>query len=234
MEISLKHTNKTSDSETTNNNITHHPKPQSLIPSSFNNNKHHQLTYKECLKNHAASIGGHALDGCGEFMPTTDSNSLKCAVCDCHRNFHRQEPDDQCFTTPHFLTFHHHQLPSFSHHSPPHMLARDERKHHAVVTPATPSAENVSTRKRFRTKFSQQQKDKMHIFSEKIGWRMQKSDQVIVEEFCKEIGVGKSVLKIWMHNNKTTLGKREISNTAAPANNNIVSTQNNIGLSSRE
>lgn len=231
MEISPKPTNKASDSETTNS-ITDH-----LIPSSFNNNKHHpqhyQLTYKECLKNHAASIGGHALDGCGEFMPSTDSNSLKCAVCDCHRNFHRQEPNEYQSTTPHFLTFHHH--------SPPHMLvnlstaARDERKHHAVVTdPVTPTTENVSSRKRFRTKFSKEQKEKMHVFSEKIGWRMHKSDEAMVEEFCKEIGVGKSVLKIWMHNNKTTLGKREISYTAAPTNNNVVPTENNIGLCSTE
>ncbi|KAK4353061.1 hypothetical protein RND71_028579 [Anisodus tanguticus] len=39
--------------------------------------------YKECLKNHAVSIGGHAVDGCGEFMPTGEdgtNNALKCAA----------------------------------------------------------------------------------------------------------------------------------------------------------
>lgn len=232
METSPKPTKKTSDSETTNNST--HPKPQSLIPSTFiNNNKHyqqHQLTYKECLKNHAVSIGGHALDGCGEFMPSTDSNSLKCAACDCHRNFHRQELDENYSTNPHFLAFNHHQLPSFHHYSPPQMLvklstaARDELKHHVVSSPVTPTVENVSSRKRFRTKFSQEQKDKMQTFSEKLGWRMHKSDELMIDEFCKEIGVGKSVLKVWMHNNKTTLGKREISNTSSATNNNAVAT----------
>lgn len=50
--------------------------------------------YKECLKNHAAGIGGHAVDGCGEFMPSGGDgtvNALKCAACNCHRNFHRKE-----------------------------------------------------------------------------------------------------------------------------------------------
>ncbi|KAL3615293.1 Zinc-finger homeodomain protein 9 [Castilleja foliolosa] len=61
---------------------------------------HHPVvvTYRECLKNHAAAIGGHAIDGCCEFMPSPASNpvdptSLKCAACGCHRNFHRREPE---------------------------------------------------------------------------------------------------------------------------------------------
>ncbi|THG15095.1 hypothetical protein TEA_014012 [Camellia sinensis var. sinensis] len=56
-------------------------------------------TFKECLKNHAATLSGHAVDDCGEFMPSptsisTDPISLKCAACVCHRNFHRREPED--------------------------------------------------------------------------------------------------------------------------------------------
>lgn len=49
--------------------------------------------YKECLKNHAVGIGGHAVDGCGEFLPAGEDgsiDSLKCAACNCHRNFHRK------------------------------------------------------------------------------------------------------------------------------------------------
>lgn len=30
------------------------------------------VRYRECLKNHAVGIGGHALDGCGEFMPAAE------------------------------------------------------------------------------------------------------------------------------------------------------------------
>lgn len=53
----------------------------------------------------------------------------------------------------------------------------------------------------------------MQRFSEKLGWKMIKNDADLVEDFCNEIGIGKSVLKVWMHNNKHTFGKKEnISN----------------------
>ncbi|CAI9758655.1 unnamed protein product [Fraxinus pennsylvanica] len=52
------------------------------------------VRYAECQKNHAASVGGYAVDGCREFMPSggegTD-DALTCAACGCHRNFHRRE-----------------------------------------------------------------------------------------------------------------------------------------------
>jgi ZF-HD homeobox protein with Cys/His-rich dimerization domain len=51
--------------------------------------------YLECHKNHAVGTGGHALDGCGEFVPLpefnpADPSSFRCAACGCHRNFHRR------------------------------------------------------------------------------------------------------------------------------------------------
>ncbi|KAG4919646.1 hypothetical protein JHK85_057927 [Glycine max] len=52
------------------------------------------IRYKECLKNHAAAIGGNATDGCGEFMAAGEEGTLealKCSACNCHRNFHRKE-----------------------------------------------------------------------------------------------------------------------------------------------
>ncbi|KAK1265909.1 ZF-HD homeobox protein [Acorus gramineus] len=50
------------------------------------------VRYRECMRNHAASIGGHAFDGCGEFIGGGNGGShLKCAACGCHRNFHRKE-----------------------------------------------------------------------------------------------------------------------------------------------
>ncbi|TVU51377.1 hypothetical protein EJB05_02802, partial [Eragrostis curvula] len=51
------------------------------------------VRYRECLKNHAAAIGGSATDGCGEFMPAGEEGSLdalRCSACGCHRNFHRK------------------------------------------------------------------------------------------------------------------------------------------------
>ena len=72
--------------------------------------------YRECLKNHAIGIGGHAVDGCGEFMPAGAEgtlDALKCAACNCHRNFHRKEILlDSSGTSPHH---HHHQSVSYTH-----------------------------------------------------------------------------------------------------------------------
>ncbi|KAG5618562.1 hypothetical protein H5410_018386 [Solanum commersonii] len=53
------------------------------------------IRYVECQRNHAANIGGYAVDGCREFMATGDDGTaaLTCAACGCHRNFHRREVD---------------------------------------------------------------------------------------------------------------------------------------------
>lgn len=92
-----------------------------------------------------------------------------------------------------------------------------------VATPVTPTAvmksENLSGRKRFRTKFTQEQKEKMHSFSEKLGWKLQKCDEVMVKDFCNEIGVARGVLKVWMHNNKNTLGKKDGTGTGTTTTN---------------
>ncbi|KAK8617183.1 hypothetical protein V6N13_117149 [Hibiscus sabdariffa] len=63
------------------------------------------VRYGECQKNHAASIGGHAVDGCREFMASGmegTTRALTCAACGCHRNFHRKEVETEvvCEYTP--------------------------------------------------------------------------------------------------------------------------------------
>ncbi|XP_024992280.1 zinc-finger homeodomain protein 11-like [Cynara cardunculus var. scolymus] len=174
--------------------------------SSFSNGKKHHrqppptvVAYKECLKNHAATIGSHAVDGCGEFMPSPVSEpiSLKCAACGCHRNFHRRDPiDDNYAYAPHVLL----------------SLSTAADQNHTVAIPGTPAAikiENPNGRKRFRTKFSQDQKEKMSLFAEKVGWKMQRCDDKLVAEFCNELGIRRGIFKVWMHNNKNTFGKKE-------------------------
>ncbi|KAG1342496.1 mini zinc finger protein 2-like [Cocos nucifera] len=59
------------------------------------------VIYGECQRNHAASVGGYAVDGCREFMAEGEegtSGALKCAACGCHRSFHRrvQEYEGLC------------------------------------------------------------------------------------------------------------------------------------------
>ncbi|XP_022934049.1 zinc-finger homeodomain protein 9-like [Cucurbita moschata] len=205
--------------------------------------RHHNtpppVVYKECLKNHAASLGAHALDGCGEFMPSStatasDPTSLKCAACGCHRNFHRREPEDSIATptTTHIIEYQphhrHHPPPPAANRSPssaspppisssyypsaPHMLLAlsgglpenaSGGFHHSILTPSP------NSRKRFRTKFTQNQKEKMYEFAEKVGWKIQKRDEDMIQEFCSNVGVDRGVLKVWMHNNKNTLGKKD-------------------------
>ncbi|KAJ7295804.1 hypothetical protein O6H91_16G090000 [Diphasiastrum complanatum] len=195
------------------------------------------VRYRECLKNHAASIGGHATDGCGEFMPSGEEGTmeaLKCAACDCHRNFHRREdPSLSCLQAP----------------SKDGVTREDEQPNPTHISVALPTSSIVNlqrqpmiipwnnhrqideddqdgpqvyslpespTRKRFRTKFSADQKEKMWAFAEKIGWRIKKEDEAAVQQFCANVGVKRHVLKVWMHNNKQTYGKKPLLSPSPP------------------
>ncbi|KAJ4823938.1 mitotic fidelity of chromosome transmission- protein [Turnera subulata] len=56
------------------------------------------VKYGECQKNHAANVGGYAVDGCREFMASGEEGTtaaLTCAACGCHRNFHRREVETE-------------------------------------------------------------------------------------------------------------------------------------------
>lgn len=199
------------------------PQPQPIPPSydsslrvSNSERLRSSVTrYRECLKNHAVNIGGHALDGCGEFMPAGMEgtlDALKCAACTCHRNFHRKE------TTTTTTGAFYHRTPAVYLHAPPRQVV--------AARPSTSSGEiddggggrerresgsggmMMMMKKRHRTKFTQEQKDKMLGFAERLGWRIQKHDEAAVEQFCAEIQIKRHVLKVWMHNNKNTLGKK--------------------------
>ncbi|XP_044505104.1 mini zinc finger protein 2-like [Mangifera indica] len=56
------------------------------------------VRYVECQKNHAAGVGGYAVDGCLEFMASGEEGTdaaLTCAACGCHRSFHRREVETE-------------------------------------------------------------------------------------------------------------------------------------------
>ncbi|KAF0900081.1 hypothetical protein E2562_026817 [Oryza meyeriana var. granulata] len=58
-----------------------------------------RVRYGECRRNHAARMGGHAVDGCREFLAEGEegtSGALRCAACGCHRSFHRRVVVQQC------------------------------------------------------------------------------------------------------------------------------------------
>ncbi|KAF9619496.1 hypothetical protein IFM89_007244 [Coptis chinensis] len=224
--------------------------------------------YRECLKNHAASIGGHVVDGCGEFMPGGEEGTqeaLKCAACECHRNFHRKEIEGEphsganyyyCYNPsskangsrsriippalpppsqpPQPIQHHPSRYPIGLPNSPPSgpiqpmMMAFGGGGGGSAATDSSSEEHNVYhnggpgsapqpaqygsslSKKRFRTKFSKEQKDKMLDFAEKVGWRMQKQDDQAVQQFCAEVGIRRQVLKVWMHNNKHSMKKKEL------------------------
>ncbi|XP_054789760.1 zinc-finger homeodomain protein 4-like [Prosopis cineraria] len=154
--------------------------------------------YRECLRNHAASLGSYATDGCGEF--TLDESSpggcLQCAACGCHRNFHRKLTcplPPRGFSRPELMTG---ELMEYSggEGTPPSsgMVEGGER----MTTTS-------SGKKRFRTKFTAEQKEKMMGFAEKLGWKLQRKDlDDEIERFCRGVGVSRQVFKVWMHNHK--------------------------------
>ncbi|KAI0524692.1 hypothetical protein KFK09_004074 [Dendrobium nobile] len=185
--------------------------------------------YRECLKNHAASIGGHVLDGCGEFMPN-EEDSLKCAACACHRSFHRKASDAGAsrrspasaplpllLPPPPLHKYRHHQKhfgfqPSLSGGTTTDSSSDEQMDVNDVVATAAQPAHMVVTasRKRFRTTFTVEQKEKMLGFAERVGWRLQKQYENAIDEFCNEIGVRRKVFKVWMHNNKHSIRKQQL------------------------
>lgn len=201
-----------------------------IKPLFFTNKRHAPppgggaFAYKECLKNHAATLGGHALDGCGEFLPSptaspADPTSLTCAACSCHRNFHRREADDP--SPPPVIEY----RPHHRHHAPPVGAARGSQSPppisssyypHMLLALSEPGRTGPvnPNRKRFRTKFSQEQREKMQGFAEKLGWKMQKVNDDMVKKFCGEIGVERGVFKVWMHNNKNTFVAKRFASSA--------------------
>lgn len=213
--------------------------------------------YRECLKNHAANIGGHVVDGCGEFMPSGEEGTpeaFKCAACDCHRNFHRKETaggELRQLTTTNVYYSHNpngiNNMRSTNHHNQIPPPARHQHRHfphhysHSLASPTGPvmmafggrgpeesSSEDLNmfqspgggqhmvapssysgSKKRFRTKFTKEQKDRMHEVAEKMGWKIQKQDDEEVQQLCQELGVKRQVFKVWMHNNKQDTKKKQ-------------------------
>ncbi|XP_029126283.1 mini zinc finger protein 2 [Cajanus cajan] len=56
------------------------------------------VKYGECQKNHAANVGGYAVDGCREFIASGGegtSAAFTCATCGCHRNFHKRQVETE-------------------------------------------------------------------------------------------------------------------------------------------
>ncbi|KAI6688257.1 hypothetical protein NL676_025085 [Syzygium grande] len=212
---------------------------------------HAAVRYRECLRNHAASVGGSVYDGCGEFMPASEdgtAGALRCAACECHRNFHRKEVDGGGGEGLQLSAGFRRGLVAPLQLPPPPLASPYQRYsvgvvHSPMVTPMSvafggggggneSSSEDLNlfgsdhhhrhaatappfSKKRFRTKFTPEQKERMMEFAERVGWRIQKQNEEEVERFCGEIGVKRQVLKVWMHNNKNNVKNKQPSDEPA-------------------
>ncbi|CAB4287674.1 unnamed protein product [Prunus armeniaca] len=210
-----------------------------------------KVRYRECLRNHAASSGGHVLDGCGEFMPSGEEDipeALKCAACECHRNFHRKEIEGDHLPNNYYVVNHQkHTIsrrdsetrvlqlpppppPPVRHSAaggpvPPMMMAfggvggggggadesssEDLNMNNLFRATYAAGQQAAGSKKRFRTKFSQEQKEKMMEVAEKLGWKIQRHDEQEVQKLCSEVGIKRQVFKVWMHNNKQAMKKKQ-------------------------
>jgi ZF-HD homeobox protein with Cys/His-rich dimerization domain len=73
------------------------PPPGAILGGCFGGGG--DVRYGECRRNHAASMGGHAVDGCREFLAEGEEGTtaaLRCAACGCHRSFHRRVVVQRC------------------------------------------------------------------------------------------------------------------------------------------
>ncbi|XP_073152510.1 zinc-finger homeodomain protein 7-like [Henckelia pumila] len=205
------------------------PDPAAPVQAETSTSSISSTKYRECLKNHAASMGNYVVDGCGEFMPQvgTSFESMRCAACNCHRSFHRRVGDPHHSHPPSVLeanNIHHHQVQPFpaarttTTTQYPIMMkfggnsTAESSSEDFNMFQSSPGghamASSSSKKKRFRTKFNREQKDRMHEFAEKLGWRIQRQDDEQVHEFCREVGVKRQVFKVWMHNNKQAMKKK--------------------------
>ncbi|XP_042486096.1 zinc-finger homeodomain protein 9-like [Macadamia integrifolia] len=174
--------------------------------------------YKDCMKNHAAGLGSYATDGCGEFTPDCDSpGCLQCEACGCHRNFHRKV---RVVLAGNVRATGNSCNRGGGNTEVVEMIENDGGGgggHTEVMTPVELKELERSSKKRARTKFTAEQKEKMLAFAEKLGWRIQRDQDAEVDRFCEVNGVSRQVFKVWMHNHKNSSSSSSAS-TATTGN----------------
>lgn len=194
---------------------THHAPSPPILESIFQvTTKPH---YGECKNNHAAGIGTTAYDGCGEFVTTTtgeeEEDSLNCAACGCHRNFHSEELITENGVTETILEVLKISSVQFRQiFCSPYGGGRSEVKKKSyyggdrIVKDRSDGAaeeeEEVGRVKRLKTKFTAEQTEKMRDYAEKLRWKVRPEIRNEVDEFCVEIGVNRRNFMIWINNHK--------------------------------
>ncbi|CAN1354656.1 Zinc-finger homeodomain protein 2 [Linum perenne] len=148
--------------------------------------------YKECLRNHAASLGSYATDGCGEFTLSAAA-ALQCAACGCHRNFHRKVN-----TTNNKV---------------------NNTTNNTSMKPMTSPAAGRRNRTKFTAEQKERMTEFAEKIGWRLS-RVTNKEEDDVEMFCRGIGVSRHVFKVWMHNHKNSSSSSSTSNINNINNNN--------------
>lgn len=213
------------------------PIPTKIIPTA--------RRYRECMKNHTIiSTTGeqyHTVDGCCEFTPAGPDGSpesMRCAACGCHRCYHRSDdlylfyplrsapyvsfmppPRTPCpapITTGYVNSTQTEMQLQLRPLALPSPQSQGDDKANNLNGGAMPEAGSAGCAiKRVRTKFTTEQKRMMYDIAERIGWRLNRCTDGLVQKFCNENGLRRHVFKVWLHNHK----KKAISNNGIDNNN---------------
>ncbi|GFY85342.1 homeobox protein 21 [Actinidia rufa] len=181
------------------------------------------VRYRECQHNYAARVMRYTFDGCGDFLPRGEPGTSKfmlCGVCGCHRNFHRREemylPRSshqtsrvQLFNRPTTTAF----PPPQSHNVKHARVGNPPTLESPLTAPLDhEEAKEIGMKRKRRTNFTQAQKDRMRVFSEKLGWKL-KGHGKEIHQFCEDIGITRQILKVWINNNKRLMRHGQQSST---------------------
>ncbi|XVE85556.1 hypothetical protein DITRI_Ditri17bG0099700 [Diplodiscus trichospermus] len=154
--------------------------------------------YRDCRRNHACYLGGYAIDGCSEFIPSKTLET-HCKACGCHRNYHRKvlliDLEVQSPAKGHGIGKSFQSLRD---------AKRVARQHHVLPVPTSQKLHQQQNSFKLRkSKFSKGQREAMREFAESLGWTMRnKGFQAEINRFCERIGVSRLVFKTWLNNNK--------------------------------
>ncbi|KAJ4957875.1 hypothetical protein NE237_024986 [Protea cynaroides] len=169
-------------------------------------NPKEEFVYGACMRNHAAKLGGHATDGCGEFTPT--HGGFHCGACQCHQNFHQKiavvangggtsggdGKVDSSSRTERVET----EVMEVSD-------GTQEEKQMRKVSVAQQQHEvmmQIRRGRRPRTKFTEEQTQMMFAFASDLGWKIKRDRSDEINWFCREIRVSRHVFKVWLNNHK--------------------------------
>ncbi|KAK9287320.1 hypothetical protein L1049_015734 [Liquidambar formosana] len=170
-------------------------------------------SYKECKRNHAASIGHYAIDGCGEFLKGGEDGTpeaLLCGACGCHRSFHRKELPSLCYRPSGILRRLHQPAPPPPPPPPPPAILHNEEAAAVNHQPNDIKSETLSageievemsTKKR-KSRITKEQRNRMTAFAERLGWRPQRHDEEEIGHFCSQLGITCHSFKVWVGHNR--------------------------------